>query len=363
VRRHFQVVVVGSGPAGASAAISLLRAGVTVSVVARDHTQSCLPAEALSPEVRTEFSRMGLEKDFPGDAPPSYGIEALWGQEIPEFHSYLCSAPGAGLCVTRPLFHGALLRAVLAAGDCTFFSGDFISARRISRGWSITIRIDKITETISCNLLVDATGRAATVARHLGAQRCRLDSLCGVSSVLDVPIAQQALIVEAASYGWWYLTPIGALQTLVCLISDVDLLQRLSAIHSSSWLRLLKEMKFLSARLGTLPTEVLTKVHPCETGALDRFVGAGWIAVGDAASIVDPLSSAGVLKALRSGSEAATAIAEHLGGQPFALRKYAQRNSNEFRSYLRIRRRQYSIESRWQQETFWSRRLSPSTPE
>jgi flavin-dependent dehydrogenase len=362
VRRHFQVIVVGSGPAGASAAICLLRAGLTVAVVARDETQSCLPAEAFSPEVRTEFSRMGLAEDFPHDARPSYGIEALWGQETPVFHSYFCSASGDGLCVTRLHFHDALRRAVLDAGDCTLLGGDFLSARRISQKWSVTIRIDKTTKSSTCDLLVDATGRSAVVARNLGARRCRLDSLCGVSSVLDVPVAQQSLIVEATSYGWWYLTPIAPSQTLVCLISDVDLLQHHSAIQPKRWLGLLKETKFLSSRLGALPTEVLTKVHPCETGALDRLVGDSWIAIGDAASIVDPLSSAGVLKALRSGSEAATAIAAHLDGQQYALRQYEQRNSNEFQSYLRTRRRQYAIESRWPQETFWSRRLTPLSP-
>lgn len=363
MRRHFQVVVVGSGPAGASTTICLLRAGRTVALVARDERQSCLPAEAFSPEVRTEFSKMGLAEDFPRDAQPSYGIEALWGQETPAFHSYLCSASGDGLCVTRPRFHDELRRAVLAAGDCPFFGGDFLSAQKISRKWSVTIRIDKTTKSITCDLLVDATGRSAAVARHLGARRCRLDSLCGVSSVLDVPVAQQSLIVEATSYGWWYLTPIGPSQTMVCLISDVDLLRDLSAIHPNRWLGLLKKTKLLSSRLGSLPTEVLTRVHPCETGALDRLVGDGWIAVGDAGSIVDPLSSAGVRKALRSGSEAATAIAAHLDGQPLALRHYEQRYSNEFQSYLRTRRRQYAIESRWPQETFWSRRLSLSMSE
>jgi 2-polyprenyl-6-methoxyphenol hydroxylase-like FAD-dependent oxidoreductase len=193
--RHFEVVVVGSGPAGASTAIRLLRAGVTVSVVASKDTRSSLPGEALSPEVRTEFRRMGLEDDFPHEAMPSYGIEALWGQEIPAFHSHLCSPSGTGLSITRPDFHGALLRAVLTNGDCGFLSGQFLRAEKTSRGWTVAIRIGETTETLTSDLLADATGRTAAVARHLGARRCRFDSLCGISSVLDFPIAQQTLVV------------------------------------------------------------------------------------------------------------------------------------------------------------------------
>jgi flavin-dependent dehydrogenase len=351
-------VVVGSGPAGASTAIGLLRAGVTVSIVASEDTRSSLPGETLSPEVRSEFRRMGLEEDFPRQAMPSYGIEALWGQEIPAFHSHMCSPSGNGLSITRPDFHGALLRAVLANRGCGFSGGMFLRAEKTSRGWTIAIRIGETTETLTCDLLADATGRTAAVARHLGARRHRLDSLCGVSSVLDFPIDEQTLVVEATSYGWWYLTPIGRAQTLVCLISDVDIIQHFSAFQSNSWLGLLKGVKFISSRLGTLPHEVQTRTHPCETGILDRITGDRWIAVGDAAAMVDPLSSTGVLKALKSGAAAADALVERLAGNSIALTHYENLIGKDFGAYQRTRRGQYAIESRWSRETFWARRIS-----
>jgi len=358
VQRNFQVIVVGSGPAGASLAIGLLRAGVTVSMVASENCQSSLPGEALSPEVRTEFRRIGLDEHLLREALPSYGIEALWGQEIPAFHSHLRSPAGNGLSVPRREFHNTLLRSALAAGDCPFFSGQFSFAERTLRGWSIVIRNGETTETHTCDFLADATGRPAAVARHLGARRCRLDSLCGISSVLDFSLAQQTLLVEATSYGWWYLTPISRSQTLVCLISDVDIIQRFSAFQSSSWLELLEKVTLIASRLGTLPDEVRTRAHPCETGILDRITGDGWIAVGDAASMVDPLSSTGVLKALRSGAEAADRIAEYLAGDASALAHYENSIRSDFRTYLGARWRQYAIEARWPREPFWARRIS-----
>ena len=102
----------------------------------------------------------------------------------------------------------------------------------------------------------------------------------------------------------------------------------------------------------------LSRAHPCETGILDRIAGDGWIAVGDAASMVDPLSSTGVLKALRSGAEAADRIAEYLAGDTSALGHYENSIRSDFRTYLGARWRQYAIEARWPREPFWARRIS-----
>ncbi|MDG4752825.1 NAD(P)/FAD-dependent oxidoreductase [Micromonospora chalcea] len=49
------------------------------------------------------------------------------------------------------------------------------------------------------------------------------------------------------------------------------------------------------------------------------MAAAGWAAVGDAASSVDPLSSDGVARAITSGVAAATAVMRWLDGDAMAL--------------------------------------------
>jgi flavin-dependent dehydrogenase len=78
--------------------------------------------------------------------------------------------------------------------------------------------------------------------------------------------------------------------------------------------------------------------------------------VGDAVSVFDPLSSTGVLKALKSGREAAVAAKDYLCGNASAMSQYSEKRLDEFRTYLRHRERQYGIESRWLGEKFWARR-------
>jgi len=359
VSRQLEAMVVGAGPAGASTAITLLRAGVSVSILACDDSCSCLPAEVLSPEVRSEFQRLGLSENFLDETISSYGIEATWGHAAPAFHPYICNALGPGFHVGRARFHQALLKAVSDAGDCPFIRGRFLTAKRTPSGWTVTIRIGDVTNQLDCRLLVDATGRSATVARFLGARRRRLDSLCGVSSVLNKVVREQTLVVEAAPYGWWYLAPIPASRTLICMISDVDIIHRLAVFRPRGWLDLLKSVPSLSTRLGHISDNILTRTHPCESGILDRICGDMWIAVGDAASVVDPLSSRGVPKALRSGREAGNAIVSYLRGNESALRRYSRVHREEFQNYLETKERQYGMELRWRGETFWKRRTRP----
>ena len=84
-----------------------------------------------------------------------------------------------------------------------------------------------------------------------------------------------------------------------------------------------------------------------------------WLAVGDAASIFDPLSSQGIVKALRSGVFASYAIADLLlNGDDLGLRRYRRYVQDEFEGYAKNRAQYYGEERRWPESEFWRRRWS-----
>ena len=62
------------------------------------------------------------------------------------------------------------------------------------------------------------------------------------------------------------------------------------------------------------------------TSRLDRTGGAGWLAVGDAVAALDPLSSQGLVHALRSGVHAGEAVDRQLAGDATAIVGYDARN-------------------------------------
>jgi flavin-dependent dehydrogenase len=141
----------------------------------------------------------------------------------------------------------------------------------------------------------------------------------------------------------------------VCLMSDVDIIRHLDA-HRQSWSALLQQSGLMD-EIAFSTTEGKRQVLPCETSVLEDVTGAGWVAVGDAASVFDPLASAGVMKALQTGRVAADGVLEYLDqGTAKSLNAYARNVSRDFEHYMSVRRVQYSGERRWRDQLFWNRR-------
>ncbi|NEP54757.1 MAG: NAD(P)/FAD-dependent oxidoreductase, partial [Moorea sp. SIO3C2] len=135
-----------------------------------------------------------------------------------------------------------------------------------------------------------------------------------------------------------------------------------------NWLAYLKETKHVSKELADCSAiENLSVSLASQTKArepmvcaapsfrLDRTAGNGWLAVGDAASAFDPISSQGIYKALWDGLEAAKAIASYLRERR-GLEEYESLIASRFDNYLTQRNYFYQMERRWSTSAFWQRR-------
>ena len=199
-----------------------------------------------------------------------------------------------------------------------------------------------------------------------GARRLVFDQLVGVAVFLRLgPAAPQPdayTSVEACEHGWWYTARVPNAGMAAVFMTDASHLRRLSWRTSDDWRSLtMLAPHTASCVAGGVPLQD-PSLYPASSQRLDACVGDQWLAVGDAACTFDPLSSQGVVKALRSGIDAAHAIRRHLSGDARALSVYADRVATAYDDYLDKWSAYYAMEQRWPDAPFWRSRHEVDAP-
>ena len=204
---------------------------------------------------------------------------------------------------------------------------------------------------------VDATGRRASFARRMGSRRLTWDRLacCARFFTLD-DAPESSTVVEACAVGWWY-TALAGERCLVACMTDSDVVRRLALHKADRWLSLLSATRWIRRSIGSgalCGSPIICAAHSVR---LDPVCARDWLAVGDAASAYDPLSSQGIMQALRAGIFASYAIADCLvKSDRTGLARYASFMQHVFASYRRAQVQYYAEERRWADRCFWHRR-------
>jgi flavin-dependent dehydrogenase len=212
---------------------------------------------------------------------------------------------------------------------------------------------------VCAEVLVDATGRGAHVARQLGAERTVFDHLVGVAALVGQAdmITEGYVLVEATSDGWWYSAPASPGQMIAMLMTDSDICRRAKIASPDRWRALLAQAPNMAARV-TGSAVWGPRVFSALSQRLNRSAhNDPWIAVGDACMAVDPISGSGILRALQSaGTAATTALALLDGDTARTIAAYEADRDRECSSYLSERALYYALERRWEAAPFWRRR-------
>jgi flavin-dependent dehydrogenase len=357
----FDVAVVGSGPAAAATAISLASAGRSVTLIERVKPAGFGAGETLDPEVRSSLIQLGVWQRFvDSGAQPTHAIWSAWGSSRVIARDYVAGPHGPAWRVDRTGFDRMLIAASREAGAHVPGAFHRIELQRSAGGWRISASHHSDVQTLDARFVVDATGRGAAVARTCGGRwirRDRLVALLGQLTPTGVPVeAGDVLLIESVPQGWWYSSLLPAGELVAALVTDADLMRRHPRSPAEMWSEALAVSNYTSARAAAF-TRCAFCVRAANVGCAERAAGTDWMAVGDAASTIDPLSGLGITKALRGAILGARAVDEALSGRVGELETYADRIRNEFESFLRIGSKYYCTESRWPDSPFWQRRI------
>jgi flavin-dependent dehydrogenase len=366
-RQHVDVLIVGAGPAGAATAIALAQHGRSTALVNQAPEIPNRLGEALPPAILVPLARLGVWEHFREEAHfASSGVRSIWGGEPEMEQEFLFQPHGAGWHVSRDQFDKMLVTRATSIGTRLHLGAKVAGLCWTSAGWEAEIEIDR-GETVSylARYLVDATGRASAIARRLGICRVAVDQLIAVSGLIDISRSSREpghdLLVEASESGWWYSAPLRGGQLVVTYLSDVDLYpgDRRSV---ETWRGLLSSAPHSERRVGGSTLVGGLRVGSARTSRLAAIAGRDWLAVGEAAMALDPLSSAGVHRALTDGLESGEAIEQHLTGEVGAPIRHARAAHAMFEQYLQLRRMYYRHERRWPGSPFWRRRTMEGLP-
>jgi hypothetical protein len=196
--------------------------------------------------------------------------------------------------------------------------------------------------------------------RSLGGQRRFVDHLVAVVGVYerDAAAVDQFTLVEAVRDGWWYSAPIPG-GVIVAFCTDADICSTSRIKSPQRWSLGISSTTHTSARIGG---SCMVR-EPAIFSAASRYTtrtdwSSRWLAVGDAALSVDPLSSSGLVRALATGIIGAEAIVLQLAGKLDAIEAYDSLLREDLDGYMAERQRVYQRETRWLDSTFWRRRAA-----
>jgi flavin-dependent dehydrogenase len=360
----YDVVILGGGPAGCATALSLaLRTTAKILVVEASRYEGSRIGETIPPDTRLVLEQLGVWNDFVSEPhEPCLGSCSSWGDTNLGYNDFLFNPYGNGWHLDRRRFDSFLAKKTEGRGAEVRTGTKFVSAERMgSEGFRLRLMGDDgKTKTVTARFVVDAMGMHSGFAQQMGAKKLFLDRLICVAAFFELAASasfSQLTMLEAVEYGWWYAAKLPNGRLAVALASDPEMIRRSGLNQKDEWLARLRETKHVSSALANCPLiEGSLQVCNAPSLLLDRAVGNDWLAVGDAASTYDPISSQGIYKALANGVQAAEVIAAFLAGDGEGLSDYQAAVASRFEDYLVNRNFFYGMEQRWSASPFWSRR-------
>jgi flavin-dependent dehydrogenase len=366
------VLVVGGGPAGTATALSLMQSArcakisLDVTLICAPESPRLLIGETIPPAASAYLSELNvahiLEQGGHLSCPGSISV---WGNDKPGFNDFFFMPQGQGYHLNRRRFNQQLQDECSISGVNVLVNTKL--KKLIQQGNGYLVELDsKESEALTYfDFIVDASGHHGAVIRHLDIAKNQLDrviSICAFFDLAEQPESLAHTLVSSDPLGWWYGTQIPDKRALISLCTDEEELKRHQLASPENWYQALLANHWFFAQccqqFAQLDfTHLELHIHPSPSGILSNVVGETWLAVGDAASCYDSISSAGITKALYHGNLAGKAITDYFENKSrLSLLTYQLQVFADFRAYYALQQDHYRTETRYAQCGFWQRR-------
>jgi len=341
--KQYDVVIVGAGPAGSSLAIRLATAGRNVLLVEqKKFPREKLCGEFISPECLEHFGELGVSSVLDLAGPASLSKTVFYsstGRPLPILAEWLGSSHTNAIGISRSRLDELLVRRASAAG--AEVREETVGVPILSNGQIEKLILkthDGTEESIEGGIVVDATGRTRGLTRavepkgkpHRAEHVAFKTRLTGAS----VEMGACELYVYPEGYGGSSEVENGFHN--LCFIVKSATVKRLGNDPEQIWNETMLKNPRAKQALGsaTVAGEWLA-VPITDLGVGDPAPTKGLLAVGDAASFIDPFTGSGIALALESSRLAADAILENENFENIAA-AYRQKYDPTLRRRMRV---------------------------
>ena len=352
-QENYDVIVIGGGPAGSTAATLIAQNGQRVLLLERDAEPTFKIGESLIPATYWTFKRLGmLNRLRKSHFPQKYSVQfySRSGKASAPFYFFETNPHESSVTwqVLRSEFDQMLLDNAMENGVDVLRG---VSVRKVifegkkaigvviqNRGNSELSTPDKDTETVYGTVIVDSTGQSSLIGRQLKLNsvepNLRKASLFThyEGGHRDSGIDEGATLIlhtEEKDSGFWSI-PLHYNRTSVGVVGELDYLLQ-NRRDSDGKLNAQKIFDEELDRCQPLKQrlEGAKQLFPIQTTKdfsyrASKIAGEHWVLIGDAFGFLDPVYSTGLFLALQSGEMAADTIIEAFRDNDFSETKLGE---------------------------------------